>query len=346
MKQKPADNPFVTAFIDGMTRPATPAPATGKWDRLFKAGLADADWDVSGIFVYDELLLRLSDAIHKLTGRRLFSTVHGLPLCRWNGGRPCQLERKSPADYDALMREYAGRGIAVELTATNYNIDEAALRDPMGNALLNLASRYNPTGRNGVIVGNETLADHVRKNHPGLKLVASIVKVVRDEGRGRLDYYLEQEKRYDKIMLHPDDVLNPALLRQLKNKDKYALLVNEPCVRNCQVRQRHYQIVSDSVTNILDPTLADKEWQLTVQNGCKNLETLLLDDERRTLVLSSAEIQGLYGLGFRHFKIQGRGMRSEQAMFLELHRILFNHSPETDHLTGRLMQAVLPACKG
>ena len=346
MKPKPAENPFVEALLQGLVKPpASPAAAAAKWDRLFNQDLAGADWDVSGIFTYDEILLRLFDAIYKVTGRRLFTTVHGLPLCIWNGGRPSQLSRKSPGDYDALMRDYAGRGIAVELTATNYNIDAAALQDPMGNAMLFLASKYNPTGRNGVIVCEEVMVAHVRKTHPDLKLIASVVKVVKEDGRGRLDYYLDLEKRFDKIMVHPDDVVNPDLLRQLEHKDKYALLINEPCIRNCQVRKRHYQIVSDSVTNILDPTFGEKEWALTVQNGCKNLENLLLAEENRTLVLSSAEIKGLYDLGFRHFKIQGRGMRSEYAMILELYRVLFNHNPHMDHFIGRLMQAVMPACQ-
>ena len=339
------ENPLVEALkkglVEGRIPTATSQDQAGKWSRMFNPNYPEADWDVSGIFVYDKMLWRLFDAIKELTGRSLFSTVHGCPLSLWNGGRSTHWDRKSMAEYEKIIYEYVKRKVAVELTFTNYNIDAKVLQDVMCNEMLDLVAHHNYNNSNGIIVSEELLADYAKDKYPGLKLVASVVKVTKENGRGNLDYYLNLEKKYDKIMLHPDDNLNPELLQKIENKDKYTLLVNEPCIRNCQIRKQHYQLVSDGTFNILDSSFAKREEVLMKGNRCQNLDNLLFSGDKRTLTLSALEIKNLYDLGFRHFKIQGRGMVNDAAMLMELHRIIFNHDPEYDNMVGRWLQKIL-----
>jgi hypothetical protein len=296
-----------------------------------------AKWDVSGAFIYQKFLTDFEDYFWVTAGLRMVSFVHGAPLCFWNGGRVKGCFQFPKPKIEFMLQEYDKREIPVELTFTNSMLREEHLEDPVGNGMLEMLNQYNRTGENGVILCSELLYDHVKKNFPKLKRIASVVKVSHEQGAGNLDYYRRLEERFDKIMIHPDDNFNLELLQKLEDKSRYEILVNEPCIRDCPVRKRHYQILSQLALNFLDARLSAQEAELRDKNRCNEINDLLFDPKRRTLVLSDAEIKQLYDLGFRNFKIQGRGMNSEQAMLLELFRLMLNHDPACSHIIARVM---------
>jgi hypothetical protein len=363
-KKHPEELPFVKAFVAGVvgasaTKPS--AAATGEsvltssasmplaepepmvdpalWRQLLNPDLPAANWDVSGLFVYDKLFLRLLDSFRFFSKTLLFQTVHGAPFCRWNSGRSMIGIEHPVSVLEKIVVEYVRRGLTVEMTFSNCLLKEEHLHDELGNNLLKILDHHNE-GENGVIVSQEILAGHVRKTHPRLKLVASVVKVSMENGRGNLDYYRRLEDSYDRIMLHPDDNFNMKLLEKIENKDKYAILVNEPCIVNCPVRQRHYKLVSEAALDS-SGNISNQEVGLFKENRCQCLEDLLFNPERRMLALTNHEIKRIYELGFRNFKVQGRGMRSDGAMLMELSRVLFNQTPEASNRTTRFLQRLL-----
>lgn len=320
--------------------PSQAAPRQGNDPRyaiLKNPDLPEARWDVSGAFIYRDTFFQIADFFAAI-GLRLLSCVHDAPLCLWNSGRVnLKLVSEQPIILQAL-EGYSQRRLPVHLTFSNSVLTSEHLADPNGNIMLRMLADFNPTGENGVIVCSELLAAHVRRNLPSLKLISSVVKIAHEEGKGKLDYYRQLEKRYDKIMVHPDDNFNLELLSQLEDKDRYEILVNEPCIRDCKVRKNHYQLLSKLSTNMLDSSVHIKETELRRHNDCQNAESLLFDPQRRTLVLSPRELKQLYDLGFRNFKIQGRGMVNDNAITYELFRLALNHHPDQAHLTARVIQ--------
>jgi hypothetical protein len=152
----------------------------------------------------------------------------------------------------------------------------------------------NGTGLNGVIISSDLLYDHIHREHPALKLTASIVKATVEDGKGNLDYYRKQSERFDSVMLHTDDNWNLDLLDRL-DRDKIEILVNENCVRNCNVRAQHYNLMIEQQRSG-GPYVPQEGCQYAVIRGGRN----------RSCNMTEAELKGVYDMGFRRFKLQGR----------------------------------------
>ncbi len=340
MRKKPnAGNELIGQLTAALAGP--PAQVDNPYEILLNPNWPGARWDVSGAFIYDAMLWKLHDYFANAFHLHLLDSVHGAPACHWNGGRVLN-NVKSSEESSRILAAYAQRRIPVHLTFSNYNIDARRLGDAFGNELLALLNKHNPTGRNGVILSEELMADHVRTRYPRLQRIASIVKVTQENGRGDPGYYRRLAAVYDRVMIHPDDNFNLELLAQLEERDKYEILVNEACVRNCQRRRLHYQRLSDRGSDMLDFELGKKVAEVVRQNDCHNLDDLLFSTSRRTLVLSTSELRRIHALGFRNFKIQGRGMGSNMVMLLELSRRLFSHEPATSHLVLRMLADLVP----
>lgn len=312
---------------------------------ILNSNWPETRWDVSGAFIYDAMLQSYHDFFMKGYGLRMLASVHGSPRCSWNGGRQHWGFENSLEAVEAALLGYAARQIPVQLTFTNFNIQGPALSSEPENRLLERLAFHNPTGGNGVILSQEALARHLAQHYPSLKRIASVTKIAQENGRGRPDYYLELASRYDRVMLHPDDNFDLGLLARLEPRDKFEILVNEPCLRNCQVRRRHYQILSDmgfcSSDAGIDALMAAGV-RLRTENGCEKMSNLLFGQESlRTTILSTNEQKRIYDLGFRNFKIQGRGFGIPQAMLAELIRLTLNHDPDTDYVSARLGQKLL-----
>lgn len=300
----------------------------------------EAQWDVSGAFTFDPMFMHFHDFMFKKTGIRFLTQVHGAPTCHWNGGR-LKTNIYEQDKVDDLIRNYNDRGISVRATFTNYNITEKLLEDSFGNLLLDSLHKHNQTGQNGVILCEEILRKHIRTKYPELAVIASVTKIAKDNGSGNLDYYRSLEPDFDRIMIHPDDNLRPELIAQLENKDKYEILVNEPCLSNCKIRRLHYQLLSDCHSDFLDYSRAKKVAAHLGGHDCCNIQRLTLSDKERTTVLNTIELKRIYDLGFRHFKLQGRGAGSDQSLLFEFARWFFTHDPAYDYLVPRLMLAFM-----
>ena len=295
----------------------------------------DAEWDVSGAFANDRELLLFHDFFMQVFGVKPLRLVHGAPLCLWNSGRVMPKLLCSAEQMRDAGKAYLQRGISVDLTFSNQLLAPEHLADATGNALLGFFSRNNPTGGNGVILSSDALYGHVKKNFPTLKTVSSIVKVTCERGRGNADYYRRLAEKFDKVMIHPDDAWNFEMLEKLEDKSRYEILVNEYCVRGCKIRHMHYKSLSESSLNFFGHT--DKKFdELWKNNGCSDFGVLLTDKERFAAALSQTEIKRLYELGFRKFKIQGRGMANAAGTLFDLLRLMLREDATDENFMHRI----------
>lgn len=278
-------------------------------------------WDVSGAFVNDRELVGFYDYCKLLLGFEAFNIVHGSPLCEWNSGRVLKHMLREAEEIRTAGLEYARRNIAVYLTFTNLLLQEKQMKDPLGNAVCTFFSRHNPTGRNAVILANDLLREHIRREYPALRLVSSILEITHGGGKGRLDVYKCLADEYDEVMVHPDDVLNYDLLEKIEDKERHILLINEYCIRNCPIRPLHYRSLSESALSFMSYDSAPFEAK-QVANGCRSLYTLLTDEKKSVLALNTPEISRLREMGFRHFKVQGRGHANASAILFDLLRLV------------------------
>ncbi len=305
----------------------------------------DAVWDVSGAFVNDRELIAFYDYCKFLLNFEAFNIVHGSPLCEWNSGRVLKHLMREAEEVRTAGLEYEKRNIAVYLTFTNLLLTEQHLKDAFGNALCIFFSRHNPTGRNAVILASDILREHIRKEYPTLKIISSILKITNGGGKGKLDVYKRLADEYDEVMVHPDDVLNYDLLEQIEDKERHILLINEYCIRNCPIRPFHYHSLSESSLAFMSYDNSKFE-KRQATNGCRSLYTLLADEHKSVLALNTPEIQKLRDMGFRHFKVQGRGHANASSILFDLLRLaLRNDAPGENamHRNGQMFwESILP----
>lgn len=305
----------------------------------------EARWDISGAFILDREILAFHDFCTAALGYSPFSLVHGAPLFIWNSGRVLKEFLRSAEEIREAGLAYEQRKIAVDLTFTNVALTGEHLRDPLGNALLDFFTKHNPTQMNAAIVASDVLYEYIRNHYPDLKLVSSILKVSTERGKGKLDYYRSLAEKYDKVMLHPDDVYNWELLEKLEDKDKYELIINEYCIRKCPIRAHHYRHLSALSLNFLGHDGSDFENKLS-KNGCQSLQVLLTSPRHNVTALSHEEITRAYEMGFRNFKMQGRGQANSLLILYDLLRLLWEEDQEDGNSLHRLklqfLESILP----
>lgn len=311
-------------------------------------GWPDAVWDVSGAFINDRELIAFHDFSRLLLGFSPFQIVHGAPLCIWNSGRVLRQMGADTTEIQLAVQEYEKRNIALYYTFTNHLLQEEHLSDPMGNALLTLSTRHNPTGRNAIILANDLLHRHIRREYPQLRTVSSILQITSMGGKGKPEAYQRLADQYDEVMIHPDDALQYDLLEKLADKDRYILLVNEYCIRQCPLRPYHYQSLSQQSLHYLSYDNAEFLERQKL-NGCRDLGVLLTSEKHGVLALNTHEIQRLRDMGFKHFKLQGRGHQNAAASLFDLIRLVWRRDAPAENamhaMSQRFWESILPARK-
>ncbi|HEX2973831.1 MAG TPA: hypothetical protein VHP11_15975 [Tepidisphaeraceae bacterium] len=278
----------------------------------------EAHFNVSGAFTLHALILRLFELVDEGFGCRLpIDAMHGAPSMPWNAGRLSKVPY-NPAQFRSLLTALRSKGIGYFATFTNHLIDDTDLANPIGNSILEIIAERPDI--NGVIVSSDRLSKYIARKYPALRQVASIIKTTMEHGEGRADYYRELGQQFHQYAVHPDDCRDPKLLDQL-DRQKAVIIVNENCTSHCPNRIRHYDNTARLqrascrenmvVLNTLSPT---SERQLILQelrqimSTCKApLDQAGLGSRRRSCNLTNTEMRTAYDMGFRHFKLQGRG---------------------------------------
>ncbi len=265
----------------------------------------EARFNVSGMFIFTRMVLDYIDLM-----RRGFDTtvgveaMHGAPAVRWNAGRFSKFAI-DPGQLPALLNAMHARGIGYFPTFTNHLLDEKDLDDPVCNQILQCVSRH--TDLNGVIVVSDLLSRRISQLYPQLRQVASIIKVTFDGGKGKPDYYRRLGDRFHRYVVHPDDCRDMRLMEQL-DRDKAEIIVNENCVADCPAREHHYELYAriQLATTPEEMFRVQGEIDAVVQACQSPIHADKLGSRRRNCNLTHTEMKGLYDMGFRHFKLQGR----------------------------------------
>lgn len=273
----------------------------------------DAVWNISGLFVHDAVILFFYDTC-KACGIDIKLMVHGNIPCKWNSGRI--IRSVEPEYQEWCLSEYEKRNIPVLLTFSNYLLAEDDLEDNLSN---NILKRVAGRPGNGAIVASDLLSSYIREKYPDITLYSSILKIVSENKKADVGYYHGLLDTFDRVVLHPDDGLNASVLEKLEHRERFEILVNENCVRNCPFRKEHCDIVSSYYKNrrrseIMDELIAFK------LNKCRSVQSpkelkAFLNGEIRTCNFSKEELAGCYDMGYRYFKVQGRSLSTASLLY-------------------------------
>lgn len=230
-------------------------------------------------------------------------SIYGAPCdCIWGGGR-VGFGDADPEKVLALVKEY---GISPRLTFSNSLLTEEHLADRKCNALCVMFEKSgNVPG--GIIISSDLLLEYIRNKYPGFYFVSSTTKVLTDI-RDCIDELDREEFRY----VVPDFRLNKVLPEcglTEKQKAKVEYLCNECCWFDCYDRKNCYENVSrKSLGEGVEDHVCispDAERGYRFSDAMKNPGFIGIRDIRETYLPK----------GFRHFKIEGRGLGS--AIVLE-----------------------------
>ena len=145
--------------------------------------------------------------------------------------------------------------------------------------------------------------------------------------------------------MHPDDVLNYDLLEKIEDKERHILLVNEYCIRHCPLRPYHYSSLSSLALDYLSYDSSDFDKRQN-KNGCKDMGTLLTHPKHSVLALTTEEIKRLRDMGFRHFKMQGRGHANGSSILFDLLRLVMRNDGADENamhaISQRFWESILP----
>jgi hypothetical protein len=256
----------------------------------------EARWNLSGLYIHDRYIYNLCLLLQDRYGvMPKIDSVHGAPAVLWNSGRVPETDY-TDEDIQVAIQMFNEIGIGVYFTFSNHLLTEADLTDEACNRLLGFID--NGLGLNGVILASELLHEYLRANYPGLKQTASIIKVAH-AGRGNLDYYLDHAKRFDSVMVHPDDGFDLEILDKL-DRDRMEIMVNENCLYMCQNRAQHYDLMPKLQKLWLEGEITKEETR-----QCHNVGGGF-QARHRSCNFRTEELQAVYAMGFRRFKLQGR----------------------------------------
>lgn len=229
-------------------------------------------------------------------------SIYGAPSdCIWGGGR-VGLGARDPRAVLALLETY---GISARLTFSNSLLRREHLPDKKCNALCRL---FGARPGNGVIVHSELLLDYLRQTYPNFYFVSSTTKVLTD----REDLKKELNRPEFRLVV-PDFRLNGDMAfwraLQAEQREKVELLCNECCWFGCPDRKQCYENVSRK--NLGEPCA---DHVCAAPEGAEGYRFSKAMENPG--FIGTEDIQKRYmPLGFRDFKIEGRGLGS--ALVLE-----------------------------
>ena len=280
---------------------------TEKTDRLSpRPGIAY--YHLPGLFAFYDLYAAFLPLYRK--HREYFydwceiGSLYGAPAdCIWGGGR-VGAETSNPQAAFALTRAY---GISARLTFSNSLLRKEHLADTRCNALCRLLEENNQP-QNGVIVHSELLLDYLQTTYPGLYLVSSTTKVLTDFQ----DFERELNREAFQYVV-PDFRLNKAFTQLDKlsgrQKAKVEFLCNECCWFGCRERKQCYEAVSRKVLGEDGP-----EHRCTAPGAGEGYRFSKAMENPGFIGIRDI-VHTYLPMGFRHFKIEGRGLGS--ALVLE-----------------------------
>lgn len=298
----------------------------------------EATWNLGGAFLYNQSQNEIVDFIKEhFAPHCKIQEVHGAPPCLWTLEWYQTRTLMTPVELTSVLQTIAPK-VTFVLQFDNPAITEKMLNDYIGNSLLNMISQL-PNA--AVEVSSDLLAQHIRKNFPKLSLYAGLNKIINDNVQGNLEAYLNLAKHYKKVALHPDDALQPKFLKLLAKKGnplQFEITVNDTCLHQCKCRQRHIQTLAEIRQTPWDVNPLRQRHQLLAEAKCEDVD--LRNPVGRANILAREELQKIYQLGFRKFRIQAETLRSELTYIWTAMRWFHTTEPEHWHHFGLITSSL------
>ena len=259
-----------------------------------------------GMFKLDRQFWIVHDQFMALGYGYFLDGVFGGQPCAWHSGRIVRKpipEKCLEKTLHAVFEEYTRRGISCMLNFSAPDVDTKMLPDKRSNLLLRILAEHNASAENphGVIVSSDCLLEYVRDKHPGLRITASVIKTAfaHPEQKEGPDWYNGLAERFDMVVVRSDRNLSLSYLAQLEPKEKMEIILNSECVVKCPMRVQHYQLMQDISRGNMSaaPAFAG------LMERCREQKK-----EKPNICLTDAQVESIFGLGFRHFKLAGREM--------------------------------------
>ena len=260
-------------------------------------------WNISGGFCKFKDISLFALRNNFFRNYKKITVYDGIENCVWNGGR-----LHSGTLYEEKIHKfYQNLGWGINLTFTNSII--ADVYDEKGNWLL---ETFHEEG-NSIILANEDLRRHIRKNYPKFKLIYSITGCQDTQfpfSEKDIAFYQKKQSDFDCIVPRSDHNFDPGLNRL--DADKLELLINEECVLNCPEYPKHFEDVN--ARNSVDTSNGTEEEIIKIHNcrlDCGLLEKQAAADQERMgdeypFNLKPHQVIKLIDSGYTNFKLRGR----------------------------------------
>lgn len=219
----------------------------------------------------------------------VIGSIYGcFPGCIWNGGRvingSCSLKAVSKT-----IEYYNYHNIPLRFTFTNSLLNGEMMNDPFCNMVMGEADN----GLNQVLVNASVLESYLRENYPSYKFISSTTKCLNNLEE------LEKEFQKDYSLIVVDySFNNTEKLKMIPDKMRSEILLNAYCFDNCERRFEHYRAVS------YDQIYGTEDTFGNCDSLCRGFYDLF---SNRSFITVDEIYNTYYPLGFRHFKIEGRG---------------------------------------
>ena len=260
-------------------------------------------------------------------GYRVGSVYGTFPGAIWNGGRMV-FGLSSKGEMEKIISTYNRLDVPVRFTWTNSLLEEKHVHDTYCNLIMDVANN----GKNQVLVNTPVLEKYLREKYPGFAYISSTTKCITDPAR------LQEEVDAGYFLVVLDYNLNhdEAVLKALSPQaEKIEILADEICFPGCPKRKDHYA----------DESRRQLEFDKDGGFACPNTKTKprFAECMKRPAFISREEIPYYVEMGYRNFKLVGRGLPIELVKDSYLYYLV---RPEEQEFIRRKLDQTLKRLTG
>ena len=260
-------------------------------------------------------------------GYRVGSVYGTFPGAIWNGGRMV-FGLSSKGEMEKIISTYNRLDVPVRFTWTNSLLEEKHVHDTYCNLIMDVANN----GKNQVLVNTPVLEKYLREKYPGFAYISSTTKCITDPAR------LQEEVDAGYFLVVLDYNLNhdEAVLKALSPQaEKIEILADEICFPGCPKRKDHYA----------DESRRQLEFDKDGGFACPNTKTKprFAECMKRPAFISREEIPSYVEMGYRNFKLVGRGLPIELVKDSYLYYLV---RPEEQEFIRRKLDQTLERLTG
>lgn len=260
-------------------------------------------WHLPGFSVFRDLNYTVIELMREFPNSfnenyRVGSVYGTFPGAIWNGGRTV-LGFCPKNEIERTIKMFNSKHVPVRFTWTNPLIEEKHLNDTFCNLIMRLADN----GENQVLVNTQVLEDYLRKEYPNFKFISSTTKRIKDPDK----LHEELKKDYFMVVLDYDMNHNQEVLESLKPvADRVEILCDEICFPDCPRRLEHYR----------DEAMKQLEFEIARPFACPNRQEKksFEDCKNKPAFISKEQMKDYIDMGFRNFKLVGRGLPQELVL--------------------------------